>query len=68
MSSYLLFVCATLLFSCTMQSGKMRHRLMTNRAGEERQMMELYIIRYHKKEFRIRIAQVDFAMCCNNTI
>lgn len=61
-------LCAPLLFSCTMRSGKMRHRSMTDRAGEERQMMELYIIRYHGKEIRIRIAQLNFAMCRNNTI
>lgn len=48
MSSHLLFVCASLLFSCTMPSRKMHQRSMTDR--EERQMMELYIIRYHKKE------------------
>lgn len=46
----------------------MHHHLMMDRAGEERQMMELYIIRYHRKYIIIRIVQVDFAICCNNRI
>lgn len=48
MSSHLPFVCAPLLFSCSMPSRKMHQHSMMDR--EERQMMELYIIRYHKKE------------------
>lgn len=57
--------CASQLFAAR---RRIRHPLLMAWAGEERQMMGLGIIRYRKRWIIIRIVQLNFALCCNNTM